>query len=115
IDPGADVLCPVRDQARRPAGASLVTRRSPAVLLPFVVVVYIGLLAPLVVVVAISFGPSDSFEFPPRSFTLHWFNEFFASKSFVDSFFRVSLVVGLLAAVLATLLGTAAAVALVRF
>ena len=91
------------------------TGRSPAVLLPFVVLVYIGLLAPLVVVVAISFGPSEAFEFPPRGFTLHWFSEFFASKSFVDSFFRVSLVVGLLAAVLATLLGTAAAVALVRF
>src|SRR5437868_14594 len=91
------------------------TGRSSAVLLPFVVLVYVALLAPLVVVVAISFGPSETFEFPPRGFTLHWFNEFFASKSFVDSFFRVSLVVGLLAAVLATLLGTAAAVALVRF
>ena len=89
--------------------------RSPAVLLPFVVLVYIGLLAPLVVVVAISFGPSETFEFPPRGFTLHWFSEFFASKSFVDSFFRVSLMVGVLAAILATLLGTAAAVALVRF
>ena len=89
--------------------------RSPRLLLPVVVLVYIGLLAPLVVVVAVSFGPSAAFEFPPSGFTLHWFEEFFASREFVTSFFRISLVVGLLAALLATLLGTAAAVALVRF
>ena len=88
---------------------------SPRLLLPVVVLVYIGLLAPLVVVVAVSFGPSAAFEFPPSVFTLHWFEAFFASREFVTSFFRISLVVGLLAALFATLLGTAAAVALVRF
>jgi ABC-type spermidine/putrescine transport system permease subunit II len=88
---------------------------SPRLLLPLVVLVYIGLLAPLVVVVAVSFGPSAAFEFPPSGFTLRWFEAFFASREFVTSFFRISLVVGLLAALFATLLGTAAAVALVRF
>ena len=88
---------------------------SPRLLLPVVVLVYIGLLAPLVVVVAVSFGPSAAFEFPPSGFTLRWFEAFFASREFVTSFFRISLVVGLLAALVATLLGTAAAVALVRF
>ena len=39
--------------------------------------------------------------------TLHWFEAFFASSAFVTAFFRVSLVVGLLAAALATVLGTA--------
>ena len=85
------------------------------VLLPFVVAVYAGLLAPLVVVVAVSFGPSATFEFPPSGFTLHWFAEFFRSQTYLGAFFRVSLVVGLLAAGLATLLGTAAAIGLVRF
>jgi putative spermidine/putrescine transport system permease protein len=89
--------------------------RAPWLLLPFVVAVYVGLLAPLVVVIAISFGPSPTFAFPPTGFTLHWFAEFFASDSFVRSFFRVSLVVGVLAAALATVLGTAAAIGLVRF
>jgi putative spermidine/putrescine transport system permease protein len=89
--------------------------RAPRLLLPFVVAVYLGLLAPLVVVIAISFGPSPTFAFPPTGFTLHWFAEFFASDSFVRSFFRVSLTVGVLAAALATLLGTAAAIGLVRF
>jgi putative spermidine/putrescine transport system permease protein len=89
--------------------------RAPWLLLPFVVAVYIGLLAPLVVVIAISFGPSPTFAFPPTGFTLHWFAEFFASDSFVRSFFRVSLGVGVIAAAIATLLGTAAAIGLVRF
>ncbi len=89
--------------------------RAPWLLLPFILAVYIGLLAPLVVVVAVSFGPSPTFAFPPSGFTLHWFEEFFASGTFVTAFFRVSLVVGLLAAALATLLGTAAAIGLVRF
>jgi putative spermidine/putrescine transport system permease protein len=92
-----------------------VSGHSPRLLLPVVVLVYIGLLAPLVVVVAVSFGPSAAFEFPPSGFTLRWFEAFFASREFVTSFFRISLVVGLLAALFATLLGTAAAVALVRF
>jgi putative spermidine/putrescine transport system permease protein len=89
--------------------------RAPWLLLPFVVAVYVGLLAPLVVVVAVSFGPSAAFEFPPSGLTLFWFEAFFASEAFVSSLFRVSLVVGLLAAAIATLLGTAAAVGIVRF
>jgi putative spermidine/putrescine transport system permease protein len=92
-----------------------VSGRAPRVLLPFVILVYAGLLAPLVVVIAVSFETSAAFEFPPTSLTLHWFEAFFNSKSFVHSFFQVSLVVGLLAGALATLLGTAAAIGLVRF
>jgi ABC-type spermidine/putrescine transport system permease subunit II len=86
-----------------------VSARAPPVLLPFVVAVYVGLLAPLIVVVAVSFGPSAAFEFPPRGLTLHWFEAFFASQAFVTALFRVSLLVGLLSAALATVLGTGAA------
>ena len=89
--------------------------RSPRLLLPFIVGAYLALLGPLVVVIAVSFGPSAVFEFPPRGLTLHWFEAFFASSAFVTAFFRVSLVVGLLAAALATVLGTSAALGLVRF
>jgi ABC-type spermidine/putrescine transport system permease subunit II len=73
------------------------------------------MLAPLVVVVAVSFGPSAAFEFPPSGLTLRWFGEFFASPTMVASFFKISLVIGLIAAALATVLGTAAAVGIVRF
>ena len=89
--------------------------RSPRLLGPFVIATYLGLLAPLVVVIAVSLGPSAVFEFPPRGLTLHWFEAFFASPAFVTAFFRVSLLVGLLAATLATVLGTSAALGLVRF
>jgi len=89
--------------------------RMPWLLLPFVGAVYIGLLAPLIVVVAVSFGPSANFDFPPHGLTLDWFAAFFASDAYVTAFFKVSLVVGLMAAALAVLLGTAAAVGLVRF
>ena len=89
--------------------------RSPRLMVPFILATYLGLLAPLVVVVSVSFGPSTVFEFPPRGVTLYWFEAFFASPAFVTAFFRVSLVVGLLAAALATVLGTSAAVGLVRF
>ena len=89
--------------------------RAPRLLVPLVGAIYIGLLAPLVVVIGVSFGPSAVFAFPPSGITLHWFAEFFASDAYVRSFFRVSLVVGLLAGAIATLFGTAAAVGLVRF
>src|SRR5438067_2371195 len=94
---------------------AVVIAPEPRLLLPFVVAAYLGLLAPLVVVIAVSFGPNSAFEFPPRGVTLHCFEAFFASQAFVTAFFRVSLVVGLLAAALATLLGTSAALGLVRF
>jgi putative spermidine/putrescine transport system permease protein len=92
-----------------------VSGRTPRFLLPFVGAVYVGLLAPLVVVIAVAFGPSAAFEFPPSGLTLHWFVAFFESDAFVTSLFRISLVVGLFAAALATVLGTAAAVGIVRF
>jgi ABC-type spermidine/putrescine transport system permease subunit II len=59
-----------------------VSAQSPRLLLPFVVAAYLGLLAPLVVVIAVSFGPSSTFEFPPRGVTVHWFEAFFASSLF---------------------------------
>ena len=59
---------------RMPAAAAVCCRR------------YIGLLAPLVIVIAVSFGPSADFEFPPRDLTLHWFEAFFASEAFVTAF-----------------------------
>jgi len=92
-----------------------VSARAPRPLLPFVVGAYVGLLAPLVFVVAVSYGHSRALEFPPPGVTLKWFKAFVPSQAFVTAFFRVSLVVGVLAAVLATVLGTSAALGLVRF
>jgi putative spermidine/putrescine transport system permease protein len=86
----------------------------PRFLWPFVIVVYVMLLAPLVVVIAVSFGSTSTFDFPPQGLSLRWYRAFFASEMFVRSFFRVSQVVGLLTALVATVVGTLSAIGLVR-
>ncbi len=113
------------------------TRR---LLLASVVAIYLFLLAPLLIVVAVSFDPTDAFRFPPRGVSLRWYAAFFASETFVRAFFqvslgvslrwyaaffasetfvraffRVSLVLALAVSVLATAVGGLAAIGLVRF
>ena len=90
------------------------TGRPPRFLWPFVIVVYVLLLAPLVVVITVSFGSTPTFDFPPQGLSLRWYRAFFASEMFVRSFFRVSQVVGLLTALVATVVGTLSAIGLVR-
>jgi putative spermidine/putrescine transport system permease protein len=90
------------------------TGRPPRFLWPFVIVVYVLLLAPLVVVISVSFGSTPTFDFPPKGLTLRWYHAFFASEMLVRSFFRVSQVVGLLTALVATVIGSLAAIGLVR-
>ena len=87
----------------------------PVLLKPFVALTYALLLAPLAIVVAVSFGASPNFEFPPTKLSLRWYWAFFGNPEFVRAFFNVSLLLGFLAAVLATLLGVIAAIGLVRF
>jgi len=88
--------------------------RTPRFLWPFAIAVYVLLLAPLVVVIAVSFGPTATFDFPPRGFSLRWYRAFFASETFVRSFFRVSQVIGLATALVSTVVGALAAIGLVR-
>ncbi|MGH7070067.1 MAG: ABC transporter permease [Acetobacteraceae bacterium] len=90
------------------------SHRSPPLLAPFVIVTYVLLLAPLVIVIAVSFGPSPNYQFPPSGFSLKWYRAFFTNTQFVHAFFRVSLVLGVLAAIGSSLLGGLAAVSLVR-
>jgi len=90
-------------------------RQMPVLLKPFVILTYVLLLAPLAIVVAVSFGASPTYEFPPKLLSLKWYQTFFANPEFVRAFFSVSLVLGFLAAVLASLFGVFAAIGLVRF
>jgi ABC-type spermidine/putrescine transport system permease subunit II len=90
-------------------------RQMPVLLKPFVALTYVLLLAPLVIVVAVSFGASPNYEFPPTQLSLKWYWAFFNNPEFVRAFFTVSLMLGLWAAVLACLLGVLAAIGLVRF
>jgi len=70
-------------------------------------------LAPILVIVAISFSPIDGFAFPPSGVSLRWYASFLASEKLWGAMlfsFRTALAV----AVLSLVLGTLAALALAR-
>lgn len=80
----------------------------------FVGLVFVFLLAPLVVVMLVSFNPTSGFRIPLTEFSLRWYEKFFSLQSFRDGLFLVSLPIALAAGSVATLVGSLAAVALVR-
>ena len=76
-------------------------------------VVAIYLLAPLAIVVAISFSGANFLQFPPPSLSLRWYENLLTDPAWGDALL-VSLQMLAPTACLATLIGTAAAYALVR-
>ncbi len=75
--------------------------------------VIVFLLAPVLIIIPMSFGSALSLEFPPRSVSLQWYRHFFSSGPWLDAA-RVSLVVAAGAAAVSAVLGTLASFALVR-
>lgn len=71
------------------------------------------LISPLLVVVPMSFNDSAFLEFPPTRLSLRWYHEFFTNRIWLSAT-AVSLKVGALVAVVATLLGTLAAFGITR-
>jgi len=71
------------------------------------------LLAPILVIVAVSFDASGEFQLPPHRLSLRWFSAFIDSTLFVNAFL-VSLTVAVLTALLAAAAGTLVAIGLVR-
>jgi len=80
----------------------------------FVTLVYVFLLAPLVVVVLVSFNPTSGFRIPLTEVSLRWYEKFFVTSAFRNALFLISLPVALSSALLATALGTLAAIGLAR-
>jgi putative spermidine/putrescine transport system permease protein len=78
-----------------------------------VVMVAVFLLAPLAVVVIISFSSAPFLQFPPPGFSLRWYAVLFSTPAWTNSL-GVSLQLMVPSSVLATVLGTAAALGLVR-
>ena len=76
-------------------------------------VVAVWLLAPLVVVVVISFSSAPFLQFPPPGLSLRWYDQLFATPAWTNSLL-VSVEIMLPAALFATVLGTAASDALAR-
>jgi putative spermidine/putrescine transport system permease protein len=79
----------------------------------FVILVALFLLAPLFVVVTISFSSAPFLQFPPPGFSLRWYEQFISTPAWINALL-VSVELMVPSAVLATIMGTAAAYALVR-
>jgi putative spermidine/putrescine transport system permease protein len=71
------------------------------------------LLAPMLVVVPMSFTDRRSLAFPPKGWSLEWYRNFFTDPQWYDALIA-SLQIAVLVTIVATIFGTAAAFALVR-
>jgi putative spermidine/putrescine transport system permease protein len=79
-----------------------------------VTAIYIFLLTPILIIVFSSFNATTSNTFPPQGFSLRWYQAFLDSKPFISAF-RFSVQLGIIAAVLSTVIGFLAAYGIVRF
>ncbi|WP_368498802.1 ABC transporter permease [Herbiconiux sp. A18JL235] len=68
---------------------------------------------PTLIVIPLSFSSASAFEFPPKDFSLRWYENFFTDPIWLGSLGN-SFLVAILAALIATVVGTAAAVGLNR-
>ena len=77
--------------------------------------VYVAFLfVPLVVLAIFSFHDAPGLSLPWRGFTTHWYEQILKTPELMASL-RVNLVVALLSSTLAVILGTATAIAIVRY
>src|SRR5258708_26717393 len=70
--------------------------------------VLVFLVAPILIIVPLSFSSGSFFYYPLPGFSLRWYQDFFASPFWLPSVWN-SLIVGGTATLLATILGTLAA------
>ena len=75
--------------------------------------IFMFLVFPIFIVIPMSFSSSAYLEFPPRGFSLQWYQRFFSSYEWKSSMV-ISLRVALATTVLATTLGTLASFSFVR-
>ena len=75
--------------------------------------VLIAMLAPILVVVLMSFQEKSFIAFPPSAFSTRWYAEFFANVKYRDAIVN-SMIVGFSAAAIATVVGSLAAIGTVR-
>ncbi len=71
------------------------------------------LIFPILVVIPLSFSSAHYLTFPPPGFSVQWYHKFFTRADWRDAAF-LSIWIGLSVMVLATVLGTAASLGLVR-
>ncbi len=79
----------------------------------FSVLVLLFLLAPIVIIVAVSGSPTDIIEFPPSGISLQWYQRIFHDPMWIGAT-RMSFTAAFLTAIASLVLGIAASIALVR-
>ena len=86
----------------------------PQILLWILVsIILLYLIFPVFVVVPVSFSSAKYLQFPPPGWSLQWYQNYLDRPGWVPATF-LSLRVAIVVAILATVLGTAASLALVR-
>ncbi len=75
--------------------------------------VLVFLVAPILTIVPLSFSSGSFFYYPLPGFSLRWYQDFFTSSFWLPSL-KNSLIIGISATVLATVLGTMAALGIWR-
>lgn len=83
-------------------------------LVTYAVIVAAILVLPTLVVIPLSFTDKASLAFPPEGWSTRWYQNFFKDPAWMRAFGN-SILVGLIVTVLATAIGTAAAVGLKRW
>ena len=84
-----------------------------SVLPAYFILVLAYLIVPLLMVFPLSFSDTTYLVFPPKGFTWRWYGEIFNNPAWLDALYR-SLILGILTAIIATGLGTLAAMGIVR-
>src|SRR5690606_12539349 len=91
----------------------MTTRFSKALLLASVLAILLFLLAPILVLIFSAFDGGNIFRFPPRSYSLRWFEEAFNHSEYKSSLW-ISTILGVLSTAIAVGLSSLAAFGLVR-
>lgn len=79
----------------------------------YVALVLLFLIAPILAIMPLSFNSETFFSYPMPGYSLRWYEDFFTNERW-QSALRLSLVLAFLTTLLATTLGTLAALGLVR-
>lgn len=95
------------------AGAPRLLRVLRPALAAFVALALVYLLIPNLVIVPLSFSAQDYLSFPPAGFSTKWYHRLAANPDWIDAAVN-SLLIGVPTALLSMVLGTLAALAVVR-
>lgn len=79
----------------------------------YCVLTLVFLCAPVLIVVVVSFNASEFIQFPPRAWSLRWYQNYFSARQWVEPTL-LSLRIAFVTMVLSTVLGTTAAIGLTR-